>query len=48
MVPQVVDGLHGVRDHALDRVAARLWDAPVELLEQADRRGTPARADRSA
>jgi len=32
-VPELVDGLYGVRDFALDPVAARrLWDVSVELL----------------
>lgn len=33
VVPEIVDGLHGVRDYALDPVAARrLWDVSAELL----------------
>jgi hypothetical protein len=41
VVPQIVDGLHGVRDYALDPVAAaRLWDVSTELLR---RRRQPSR-----
>ncbi|HWO65522.1 MAG TPA: SDR family NAD(P)-dependent oxidoreductase [Umezawaea sp.] len=33
VVAEVVDGLHGVREHALDPVAAaRLWDVSLDLL----------------
>jgi NAD(P)-dependent dehydrogenase (short-subunit alcohol dehydrogenase family) len=33
VVPEVVDGLHGVREYALDPVAAaRLWDVSLDLL----------------
>ena len=33
VVPEIVDGLHGVRDYALDPVAAaRLWDVSEQLL----------------
>lgn len=36
IVSHIVDGLHGVRDYALDPVAAaRLWDESVELLRRA-------------
>ena len=36
VVPEIVDGLHGVRDYALDPAAAtRLWDVSAELLESA-------------
>lgn len=36
VVERIVDGLHGVRDYALDPVAAqRLWDVSLELLAQA-------------
>lgn len=36
VVPHIVDGVHGVRDYALDSGAARrLWDRPVELLHTA-------------
>jgi NAD(P)-dependent dehydrogenase (short-subunit alcohol dehydrogenase family) len=34
LVPEIVDGLHGVRDYALDPLnARRLWDVSVDLLE---------------
>ncbi|MCU1691260.1 MAG: short-chain dehydrogenase/reductase [Frankiales bacterium] len=37
VVPEIVDGLHGVRDYALDPVAAaRLWDVSVALLAAAE------------
>ncbi|RIX28630.1 SDR family NAD(P)-dependent oxidoreductase [Amnibacterium setariae] len=40
IVPEVLDGLHGVRDWALDPVAAeRLWDVSLALLD-AERRRT--------
>jgi hypothetical protein len=36
VVSQIVDGLHGVRDYALDPTAAqRLWDVSAELLAAA-------------
>ena len=36
VVPEIIDGLHGVRAYALDPVAATLlWDVSVELLERA-------------
>ena len=36
VVPQIIDGLHGVRDYALDPAAAtRLWDTSVALLDAA-------------
>ena len=36
VVPEIVAGLHGVRDYALDPAAAtRLWDVSAELLEGA-------------
>jgi len=39
VVPATVDGMHGVRDHALDPVAAeRLWEVSLQLLAAA--RGT--------
>lgn len=38
VVPEIVDGLHGVRDYALDPVAAtRLWDVSIGLLAEAAR-----------
>ena len=44
VVPEIVDGLHGVRDYALDPdAAARLWDVSVELLARAARGEAPAR-----
>ena len=36
IVSQIIDGLHGVRDYALDpAAAARLWDVSLELLAAA-------------
>ncbi len=36
VVPAIVDGVHGVRDYALDPAAAeRLWDVSLELLAAA-------------
>lgn len=36
VVSQIVDGLHGVRDYALDPTAAeRLWDVSLELVSKA-------------
>lgn len=36
VVPQIIDGLYGVRDYALDpAAAAQLWDVSIELLAQA-------------
>ena len=35
VVPEIVDGLYGVRDYALDPVAAlRLWDVSTDLVEE--------------
>ena len=34
VVPQIIDGLHGVRDYALNPASAsRLWDISVQLLD---------------
>lgn len=36
MVPQIIDGISGVRDYALDPAAAhRLWKLSQELLDTA-------------
>lgn len=36
LVDSIVDGLHGVRDYALDaRAAEQLWDVSLELLTNA-------------
>ena len=33
IVPEIVDGVHGVRDYALDSAAAdRLWEESLRLL----------------
>jgi NAD(P)-dependent dehydrogenase (short-subunit alcohol dehydrogenase family) len=40
LVDRIEDGMHGVRAHALDPVAAtRLWDVSLELLDTARGRG---------
>jgi len=36
LVPEIIHGIHGVRDYALDPAAAtRLWDVSLELLTTA-------------
>ena len=40
IVPEIVDGVHGVRDYALDPAAAdRLWEESLRLLKWAIRWG---------
>ena len=34
VAPDIVDGVHGVRDYALDPAANRLWEVSLRLLRQ--------------